>query len=68
MPAPTPDRRSNLVLRALIDDMIERVRVLQSDSVRLTDRDREVAAADLEKVMARVRRMATQRLKQTALR
>ena len=60
MPDPTTDRRSNLVLRALIDDMLERVRMLNRDATGLTDRDRESAESELEGVMARVRRMAAQ--------
>jgi uncharacterized membrane protein YccC len=54
-----PDRRSNLVLRALIEDMLERIRVLNRDSVRLTESERELAEADLESVMAQVRRIAS---------
>ncbi|HYV99273.1 MAG TPA: hypothetical protein VE967_17585 [Gemmatimonadaceae bacterium] len=59
MSVPNPDRRSNLVLRALIDDMLERVRMLNRDSVRLTDAERELAEADLDGVMAHVRRLAS---------
>jgi DNA-binding SARP family transcriptional activator len=58
MPAPNPDRRSNLVLRALIDDMLERVRELNRNSAIWTDEERERAEAELEGVMARVRRIA----------
>lgn len=58
MPAPTPDRRSNLVLRALIDDMLERVRELNRNSTAWSDEQRERAEAELEGVMARVRRIA----------
>ena len=58
MPAPNPDRRSNLVLRALIDDMLERVRELNRNSAVWTDEERERAEAELEGVMARVRRIA----------
>jgi hypothetical protein len=60
MPAPTPERRSNLVLRVLVDDMLERVRILNRESVRLTDAERAAADAELESVMARVRRVAAQ--------
>ena len=58
MPAPNQDRRSNLVLRALIDDMLERVRELNRNSTIWTDAQREHAEAELEGVMARVRRIA----------
>lgn len=58
MPVPSPDRRSNLVLRALIDDMLERVRELNRNANTWTDAEREAAEADLESVMARVRRIA----------
>jgi hypothetical protein len=58
MPDPTPERRSNLVLRALIDEMLDRVRNLNRDSVRLTDTERTAAEAELEGVMAHVRRIA----------
>jgi len=61
MPAPKPDRRSNLVLRALIDDMLERVRMLNRETVSLSDKERATAEADLEGVMARVRRLAADR-------
>jgi hypothetical protein len=54
-----PERRSNLVLRALIDDMLARVREL--NSARLwAEGERERAEAELEDVMDRVRRIATQ--------
>jgi hypothetical protein len=53
------DRRSNLVLRALIDDMLERVRDLNRNTGRWSDEERERAEADLESVMARVRRLAS---------
>jgi hypothetical protein len=58
MSAPIPDRRSNLVLRALIDDMLDRVRELNRNSTLWSAVEREAAEADLEGVMARVRRIA----------
>lgn len=67
MPAPHPDRRSNLVLRALIDDMLERVRELNRNSSIWTDEEREHAEAELEQVMARVRRIAGEGSKSVGL-
>lgn len=55
------ERRSNLVLRALIDEMLERVReVNRMDGVLAPD-DRDRAEAELESIMARVRRVASQK-------
>jgi len=59
MTAPNPDRRSNLVLRALIDDMLDRVRELNRNSNSWSENEREHAEADLESIMARVRRIAS---------
>lgn len=59
MPEPYSERRSNLVLRALIDDMLDRVRELNRNASKWTDADREQAEAGLETVMARVRRIAS---------
>jgi hypothetical protein len=55
------DRRSNLVLRSLIDEMLERVRELNRNSTVWTAEDRARAEADLESIMARVRRIASRR-------
>jgi hypothetical protein len=60
MPVPVPDRRSNLVLRALVDDMLDRLRRLNRDAGGLTVTERERAEADLEGVMSHVRRIAAQ--------
>ena len=55
------NRRSNLMLRALIDEMLERVRELnRADGVWTTD-ERARAEAELDAIMARVRRVASQR-------
>ena len=60
MTTPTTDRRSNLVLRALIDEMLERVRELNREARHWADGERERAEAELETIMARVRRIAAQ--------
>ncbi len=54
------DRRSNLVLRALIDEMLERVRELNRRSGTWSGEDRARAEAELDSIMARVRRVAAQ--------
>ena len=53
------DRRSNLVLRALIDEMLERVRELNRTTGQLAPEERGKAEAELESIMARVRRVAS---------
>lgn len=53
------DRRSNLVLRALIDEMLERVREVNKMSGVWTPAERARAEAELETIMARVRRVAS---------
>ena len=55
------NRRSNLVLRTLIDEMLERVRELNRRAESLSDTDRARAVAELDSIMARVRRVASQR-------
>ncbi|HUF26946.1 MAG TPA: hypothetical protein VMM18_08200 [Gemmatimonadaceae bacterium] len=55
------ERRSNLVLRSLIDEMLERVRELNRNASVWTADDRARAEADLETIMARVRRVASRR-------
>ena len=55
------ERRSNLVLRSLIDEMLERVRELNRKATDWTPDDRARAEADLESIMARVRRIAARR-------
>lgn len=56
----TSDRRSNLVLRALIDEMLERVRELNRNAGSWPAPVRAKAEADLDAIMARVRRVASQ--------
>ena len=53
------DRRSNLVLRALIDEMLSRVRELARNAHAWTSAERDRAEVELEGVMARVRRLAS---------
>jgi hypothetical protein len=55
------DRRSNLVLRALIDEMLERVRELNRNTGIWTAEDRTRAEAELDAIMARVRRVAARK-------
>lgn len=55
------DRRSNLVLRALIDEMLERVRELNRKTGVWSMEERARAEAELDAIMARVRRVAAQR-------
>jgi hypothetical protein len=59
--SPPGERRSNLVLRALIDEMLERVRELNRSSGNWTAEERARAEAELESIMARVRRVAATR-------
>jgi hypothetical protein len=59
-PDGTRERRANLVLRALIDEMLDRVRELNRNS-RSWDSDKlSRAEAELEAIMARVRKVAVQ--------
>jgi hypothetical protein len=60
MTSPSSDRRSNLVLRALIDERRDRVRERNRESRHWAEGERERAEAELETVMARVRRIASQ--------
>ena len=52
------DRRSNLILRALIDEMLERVREMNRNTGIWTADERARAEAELDSIMARVRRAA----------
>jgi len=52
------DRRGNVVLRALIDEMLERVRELSRNSSSWSESDTERAQIELEALMARVRKAA----------
>jgi hypothetical protein len=56
------DRRSNLVLRALIDEMLERVRELNRNTGEWTADERTRAESELDSIMARVRRVASQKM------
>jgi hypothetical protein len=57
--APTYDkRRSNFVLRALIDEMLEQVRELDRNSASMSAPEREEAERGLDQLMSRVRRAA----------
>ena len=59
--ASASDRRSNLVLRALIDEMLERVRELNRNTGIWTGEERARAEAELDAIMARVRRVASRK-------
>lgn len=59
--ADSSDRRSNLVLRALIDEMLERVRELNRHTASLAPDDRAKAESELDSIMARVRRVAARK-------
>ncbi|MBI2407720.1 MAG: hypothetical protein HYV19_05415 [Gemmatimonadetes bacterium] len=51
-------RRSNFILRALIDEMLDQVRDLDRHSPSMSDEEREAAERSLEALMTRVRRAA----------
>lgn len=55
------DRRSNPELRRLIEEMLERVREMNRNVLVWNEEERARAEADLESVMARVRRLAAER-------
>lgn len=61
LPDVATNRRSNLVLRTLIDEMLERVRELNRRAGSLSSTERARAEAELDSIMARVRRVASQR-------
>jgi len=50
------DRRSNVELREMIDQMLQRVRDFHRNNPRWDSSERARAEADLESIMARVRR------------
>jgi hypothetical protein len=52
------DRRANLVLRALVDDMLERVRELNRNRLLWSSEDIARKEAELAAIMARVRKAA----------
>jgi hypothetical protein len=56
-----PDRRSNPELRRLIEEMLERVRQMNRNVGVWTPEEVARAEADLESIMARVRRLAGER-------
>ena len=58
---PSHDRRSNPVLRRLIEEMLEHVREMNRNAGTWTPDERARAEADLESIMARVRRLAGER-------
>jgi hypothetical protein len=55
------ERRSNPELRRLIEEMLERVRQMNRNVLIWSPEERARAEADLESVMARVRRLAGER-------
>jgi N-glycosylase/DNA lyase len=55
------DRRSNPELRRLIEEMLKRVREMNRNVAVWSAEERARAEADLELVMARVRRLAGER-------
>ena len=54
----TPQRRSNFILRALIDEMLEQVRELDRHSAEWTADERAEREREVDALMARVRRAA----------
>ncbi len=55
---PFTKRRSNFVLRALVDEMLEQVRDLDRTSSTMSAEARVTAELTLDQLMARVRRAA----------
>lgn len=51
-------RRSNFVLRALIDEMLDQVRALDGRSATMNAEERAQAEQELDALMTRVRRAA----------
>lgn len=56
--APHEARRSNFILRALIDEMLEQVRELDRHSASWSSAERAQREQELDDLMARVRRAA----------
>ncbi|HXY29255.1 MAG TPA: hypothetical protein VEI06_00975 [Gemmatimonadaceae bacterium] len=54
-----PDRRTNTVLRALVSEMLERVRELSRRTAAWSPEERAQAEAELEAIMVSVRKQAT---------
>jgi hypothetical protein len=57
----TSERRSNLELRAAIDEMLERIRDFRRLTGKWTPDERARAAQELEAIMARLRHAAVRR-------
>jgi hypothetical protein len=57
-PAVTVERRKDLALRRLIDEMLGQVRDVHTTAPLWTPEERAQAEAELERIMARVRREA----------
>lgn len=57
--AGTDDRRTNEVLRALVSEMLERVREVTRRTSAWSPEERAQAEAELEAIMSHVRREAT---------
>jgi hypothetical protein len=57
-PGGPADRRKNLLLRSLIDDMMEQLRELQRHSGPWPQEERAKLEKDLERIMAQVRNQA----------
>jgi hypothetical protein len=53
--ASSAERRRNVALRRLIDEMLAQVRDAQRNAAAWTPEERQRAEADLEMIMARVR-------------
>ncbi|HJU89099.1 MAG TPA: hypothetical protein VJ672_06880 [Gemmatimonadaceae bacterium] len=66
VPNVTVERRSNTVLRSLIDAMLERVREAQRHAEAMTPAERKSAEHDLAAIMERVRQQATEPPPKTA--
>ncbi len=61
MPRPDPnpsERRSNLELRTVIDEMLERIRDFRQLTGAWTPEERERAERELEAIMSRIRQAA----------
>ncbi len=58
------ERRANLELRAVIDEMLERVRDFRRLTGAWTQEERAQAERELEAIMARVRQAATKSTKE----
>ncbi|HKV49767.1 MAG TPA: hypothetical protein VJO52_01095 [Gemmatimonadaceae bacterium] len=52
---PASERRSNVVLRSLVNEMLQRVRDLSRRTAAWSVEERAQAEAELERIMSRVR-------------